>query len=251
MSARYASAIAILAATMCLSCSVQAQDSFGGGGQPQQQPQPQPQYPPQQPAYPPQQPAYPPQQPQQPQYPPQQPAYPPQQPGFGSQQPGYPQPPGPGGASMEAQDFGVAPSQSLRPSEQLHGPTPTSIPGARVIDTRALAQMLQQARGQVLLLHVLGGGMPLPGAVQATPAGMGGSFDDQTQQQYGQFLQQATNGDQGRPIVTYCSGVQCWMSYNAALRAVKLGYRNVYWYRGGLEAWSQSGMSSPPQQQGY
>ena len=32
----------------------------------------------------------------------------------------------------------------------------------------------------------------------------------------------------------YCEGAQCWESYNAALRALDLGYSNVLWYRGGL-----------------
>jgi rhodanese-related sulfurtransferase len=31
------------------------------------------------------------------------------------------------------------------------------------------------------------------------------------------------------------------MSYNAALRAINLGYRNVLWYRGGVEAWKAGG----------
>jgi len=30
---------------------------------------------------------------------------------------------------------------------------------------------------------------------------------------------------------------KCRESYNAALRAMQLGYRNVLWYRGGLSSW--------------
>ena len=232
---RVAVAWASAAIAVAMAPCALAQDSFGGGRQPQ---------PVQQPATYPQQPQYP-QQPAYPQQPPasQSPAQPvsPVQPGYG---------PGSVGAGVEGQDFGVAPTQQLRPSAQLHGPTPTSIPGARVIDTASLQRLLQQGGGQVLLLHVLGGGMPLPGAVQAAPAGQGGGFDDPVQQQYAQFLQQATGGDHNRSIVTYCGGVQCWMSYNAALRAVKLGYRNVHWYRGGIEAWQQSG-GAGVQQEGY
>jgi rhodanese-related sulfurtransferase len=32
------------------------------------------------------------------------------------------------------------------------------------------------------------------------------------------------------------------MSYNAALRAVNLGYTQVFWYRGGIEAWQLAGL---------
>ena len=60
--------------------------------------------------------------------------------------------------------------------------------------------------------------------------------------EFGAFLTQATGGDRARLIVTYCQGVKCWGSYNAALRAIRLGYTNVHWYRGGVEAWQQAGL---------
>ena len=147
-----------------------------------------------------------------------------------------------GMASGEAQDFGVAPTQQLHPSEQLHGPTPTSIPGGKVIATRQLADMLQRGQGNVLLLHAYGGSEHLPGAQAVGPASQGGSYDDQVQREYGQYLRQASGGDTSRTLVVYCAGPQCWGSYNAALRAIHMGFRNVYWYRGGLEAWGQAGL---------
>ena len=146
------------------------------------------------------------------------------------------------GASNETQDFGVAPTQQLRPTQQLHGPTPTSIPGGQVIGTQQLAQLLQGGQGRVLLLDVYGGQQHLPGAESAGPAAQGGSFDDAVQQGFGQYLKRATGGDTSRLIVVYCGGVQCWSSYNAGLRAIQLGYRNVAWYRGGIEAWQQAGL---------
>ena len=35
---------------------------------------------------------------------------------------------------------------------------------------------------------------------------------------------------------------------NAALRAIRLGYQNVHWYRGGIEAWKEAGLSLAPSQ---
>nr|WP_146910579.1 rhodanese-like domain-containing protein [Arenimonas daejeonensis] len=55
-------------------------------------------------------------------------------------------------------------------------------------------------------------------------------------------MQQATQGRKDRPMVFYCQSTQCWMSYNAALRAINLGYTKVLWYRGGIEAWQQAGL---------
>lgn len=153
-----------------------------------------------------------------------------------------PQPRQAQGPSNESQDFGVAPTQQLRPSNQLGGPTPTSIPGGRVIATQQLAQLLQGGQSGLLLLHAYGGMQHLPGATAVGPASQGGSFDDQVQREFGQYLQQVTQGDQSRALVFYCGCVQCWGSYNAALRAIRMGYRNVAWYRGGIEAWQQAGL---------
>lgn len=149
------------------------------------------------------------------------------------------------GSVSETQDFGVAPTARLQPSTQLHAPTPTSIPGGKVVGTRQLAQWMQGQQGQqgrVLLLHAIGSPQHLPNAIPVVPASQGGSFDDQVQREFGQYLEQATGGDRSRLIVTYCAGVECWGSYNAALRAIRMGYRNVHWYRGGVEAWGQAGL---------
>lgn len=171
------------------------------------------------------------------------------------QQPLQPPPPSPSRAAnddrtavqtaapgSELRDFGVKPTTQLRPTDALHAPTPTSIPGGRVVRTQQLAQWLQGAPGQVLLLHAIGNPLHLPQAVAAVPASQGGSYDDAVQRDFGNYLQQATGGDRSRRIVTYCAGVQCWGSYNAALRAIRMGYTNVHWYRGGMEAWEQAGL---------
>lgn len=166
--------------------------------------------------------------------------------------------PQPGGddqlTQAERQDFGVAPTNQLHDGA-MHGPTPTSIPGGQVITTKGVVSLLQGGQAPALVLDVLGGQEVIPGSQAAVPAHQAGSFTDQTQQQFGQYLQQATGGRKDYPIVLYCASTQCWMSYNASLRAINLGYTNVLWYRGGLEAWKaagqqvQTGHGFPGQQQ--
>lgn len=153
-----------------------------------------------------------------------------------------PQTPAMQDAPGEAQDFGVAPTRQLRASSQLGGPTPTSIPGGKVIATRELSSLLRGGHGHLLLLHAYGSPVHLPGAIAVAPAAQGGSFDDEVQQGFGQYLRQATGGDTSKMLVLYCGGPQCWGSYNASLRAIALGYRNVHWYRGGVQAWQQAGL---------
>jgi len=163
--------------------------------------------------------------------------------GAASAQPPAHQPPSmPSGGTAETDDFGVAPTNRLRPTEQLHGPTPTSIPGGKVITTRQLMQARPGGQGNLMLLHAFPSPLHLPDAIPVVPAGRGGSFDDAVQREFGRYLQQATGGDTSRMLVFYCQGVQCWASYNASLRAIHLGYRNVHWYRGGLDAWQQAGL---------
>lgn len=146
---------------------------------------------------------------------------------------------------LELQDYGVQPTPQLHDGA-MHGPTPSSIPGARVITTAELFQLVMGGNQPYMIFDVLGSNQTLPGAVMAVNAAQPGSFQDQTQQGFGQFLQQVTGGRQDAALVFYCASTQCWMSYNAALRAVNLGYRNVLWYRGGLEAWTYAGLPTMP-----
>lgn len=148
-------------------------------------------------------------------------------------------------AQLELQDYGIQPTPQLHDGA-MHGPTPNSIPGARVTTTAELFQLVMNNQQPYLLFDVLGGDQTLPGAIMAVNASQPGTFQDQTQQGFGQFLQQVTGGRQDATMVFYCASTQCWMSYNAALRAANLGYRNVLWYRGGLEAWSYAGLPTMP-----
>jgi PQQ-dependent catabolism-associated CXXCW motif protein len=144
-------------------------------------------------------------------------------------------------SQAERADLGVAPTAQLHTGE-FHAPTPASIPGGQVITTQGLVELLRGGQVPVLLLDVLGGQEMIQGAVYAVPAAQSGSFNDPVQAQFGQFLAQATGGNKQYPIVLYCLSRECWMSYNASLRAINLGYTNVLWYRGGIEAWKQAGM---------
>jgi len=175
-------------------------------------------------------------------------------------QPGPPMPPGamsPGtapdarrdaGPSLDAlmawerQDLGVRPEAQLHTGE-MHGPTPNQLPGGQVITTKGLLPLLRGGQVPVRVYDVLGGQAALPGAVPAAFAAQPGSFDDATQARLAELLRQTTGNRRDTVLVFYCAGPQCWMSYNAALRAVRLGYSNVAWYRGGLEAWQHAGLS--------
>jgi PQQ-dependent catabolism-associated CXXCW motif protein len=146
--------------------------------------------------------------------------------------------------AWERRDMGVAAPQGLH-GGAFHGPTPNQIPGGQLITTKGLQPLLQQGV-QVHVFDVLGGPESLPNAIPAVWASQPGSFDDATQRQMGQMLRQVSRGKTDAPLVFYCQSAECWMSYNAALRAIRLGYRNVLWYRGGVEAWKSAGLPLGP-----
>ncbi|WP_295048038.1 PQQ-dependent catabolism-associated CXXCW motif protein [uncultured Paracoccus sp.] len=53
-------------------------------------------------------------------------------------------------------------------------------------------------------------------------------------------LRQASQGDKAAPLVIFCRS-DCWMSWNAARRAVAMGYTAVHWFPGGIEGWQAAG----------
>lgn len=143
----------------------------------------------------------------------------------------------------EMRDYGVAPSAELR-LRDYSAPTPLEIPGASVITTAELREALQAPfEARPLLFDVLGGGghMTLQGAIWLPGAGHGSSYEDEVQGRLAQLLEFATRGNRDRQLVFFCTGPNCWLSYNAALRAARLGYSAVRWYRGGIEAWRAAG----------
>lgn len=53
-------------------------------------------------------------------------------------------------------------------------------------------------------------------------------------------LDVATAGAKDTPLVFFCKA-DCWMSWNAAKRAMEHGYSKVIWYPGGVDGWAAAG----------
>ena len=71
---------------------------------------------------------------------------------------------------------------------------------------------------------------------------VGGTLPDEFQARLSLKTQQLTPGDRDTPIVTMGWNAERYQGRNLALRLVALGYTNVYWYRGGREAWEVAGL---------
>jgi PQQ-dependent catabolism-associated CXXCW motif protein len=139
--------------------------------------------------------------------------------------------------------------------DDYRAPTPLTLRGAKVIAT-AEAQALWSARSaafvDVLPRTPRPRGLPagtywrdkpradIPGSVWLPDTGYG-ELAAVTVDYLSAGLEKATNGDRARMIVFYCLA-DCWMSWNAARRALSLGYGNVAWYREGTDGWSAAGL---------
>ena len=142
----------------------------------------------------------------------------------------------------EDKDWHVPPQMELRLG-QYHAPTPTSIPGGRVVTTFQLNQAFQGA-DKPLLVNLLTGKSVrgIPGSLWLSGGGHGIGLDDLAQDRLAKHLDRLTRGNKVATIVFYCLSAECWLSYNASLRALRLGYANALWYRGGIDAWAAAGL---------
>ena len=48
--------------------------------------------------------------------------------------------------------------------------------------------------------------------------------------------------DKTKPVIFHCNGPECWKSYKAAKVALGMGFKTVYWFRGGFPEWDANGL---------
>ncbi len=80
----------------------------------------------------------------------------------------------------------------------------------------------------------------IPGSIWLPDVGYG-ALAPAMQTYLRQGLVKASGGDRTKPLVIYCLS-HCWMSWNAARRALALGYTQVIWYPDGTDGWSDAGL---------
>jgi len=135
---------------------------------------------------------------------------------------------------------------------QYRSPTPASVEHATTLDTAALQALLQQQPHTRLIdvyrrLWLHGQFVEdqphanLPGSLWLANAG-DGQLTLAWQTYFADNLRRSSSGDWHWPLVFYCRS-DCWLSWNAVKRAHALGYDNLYWYRDGIDAWEQAGLS--------
>lgn len=137
---------------------------------------------------------------------------------------------------------------------------PATLSGSEVVDTRE-AQALWKAG--VVFVDVLPHAprpadlpantiwhepphLSVPGAIWLPDVGYQ-ALAPETLQYMLDGLAMATGGARDADLVFFCKS-QCWMSWNAAKRAIEHGYSAVIWYPGGVDGWAEAGLPLAPVQ---
>lgn len=138
-------------------------------------------------------------------------------------------------------------------SEPYLAPVPATLAGAQVIDAARAVQMHEQgvpfldvlprrSRPENLPEGTIWREKPhytIPGAAWLFDTGYD-RLSDVEKQRLANGLRDATGGDKSAPVVMFCKA-DCWMSWNAAKRAVAMGYGAVYWFPEGVDGWAANG----------
>lgn len=128
------------------------------------------------------------------------------------------------------------------PALALAGPqTPESLPGATVVTAEKAKAMVEKGTlivdtrvaNEYVEQHIKGA-VSVPykekseKSVNYDPA-----FDS--------FDLSRLPADKNTPMIMYCNAGECWKSYKSSKAAIKAGYKNVYWLRGGIPEWKARG----------
>jgi len=131
-------------------------------------------------------------------------------------------------------------------------PTPATLAGARVLTTAEAAALWKAGAAFIdVLPHAprpanLPPGtiwrdpprMDIPGSVWLPDTGYG-ALAAVTEKYLRGGLARVIGDDRTRWLVFYCMK-DCWMSWNAAKRALSIGYKNVAWYPDGTDGWQEA-----------
>lgn len=160
---------------------------------------------------------------------------------------------GTSGSSPTAQER--APEPDTYRTSDYRAPVPATLAGAEVLDAEAARALWES--GQAIFIDVY----PRPPRPENLPAttvwrdpvhnsiagahwlpNVGyGVLSPAAAAYFATRLAALTGGDKARRLAFFCER-DCWMSWNAAKRALALGYENVAWFPDGTQAWEELGL---------
>ena len=155
--------------------------------------------------------------------------------------------------SAYAQD-GVPEPDSYR-TDDYRSAVPATLAGARVLGTEETEAIWRSGTGvfiDVLPRPPKPPNLPagtvwrdkarlnIPGSIWLPDTGYG-KLAASTEDYLRRGLTRGTSGNSAKLLVIYCQA-DCWMSWNAAKRALSYGYSNVAWYPEGTDGWQRANL---------
>jgi PQQ-dependent catabolism-associated CXXCW motif protein len=138
--------------------------------------------------------------------------------------------------------------------EEYRAPVPQTLRGAQVVTTQQAAALWKE--DGVIFIDVMPhtprpAKLPkgtiwrgkirknIPGSIWLPNVGYG-AISSEDERYFWAGIDAKTGGDKASKILFYCM-TDCWMSWNAAKRAVAGGHESVLWYPLGADGWEAAG----------
>ncbi|HMM47867.1 MAG TPA: rhodanese-like domain-containing protein [Thiobacillaceae bacterium] len=138
--------------------------------------------------------------------------------------------------------FSTASKADFKTIGSMLNTTPLSLPGARVVSAADVEKLIAQGapvfdvrdEEEYRKGHVPGArGVPYKEG-SAKEVGFDPADDE--------FPLSRLPRDKNAPLVMYCDGTFCWKSYKSATVAIRAGWKNIAWFRGGFPEWKEAGL---------
>jgi PQQ-dependent catabolism-associated CXXCW motif protein len=139
--------------------------------------------------------------------------------------------------------------------DEYRAPVPDTLKGAKVVSTKEAEAVWREKKAvfiDVMPHTPKPANLPagtiwkdkvredIPDSIWLANVGYG-AISDETARYFREGLEGSTASDKSAPILFYCM-TDCWMSWNAAKRAVEWGYSSVIWYPLGADGWESAGL---------
>jgi PQQ-dependent catabolism-associated CXXCW motif protein len=154
-------------------------------------------------------------------------------------------------APVRAEDVAEPPDFRM---DDYRSPTSPTLEGAKVVTVQEAYKLWHEGKSvfiDVMPRAVKPADLPMdtlwydkpretvPGAVWLPNVGYG-KLPPAMDGYFRRNLEALTGGDKAKPLVFFCMA-DCWMSWNAAKRALAWGYTSVLWFPEGTDGWQAIG----------
>lgn len=139
--------------------------------------------------------------------------------------------------------------------DRYRSPTPAKAVGAETVTTEGMRALLER-EPSLVVIDVINLDYradrflqtrphpSLPTAVWLPNTGQG-RLDDAWHDYLVNNALALTRHNRNHPVVVLCKS-DCWLSWNAVKRLAEAGFRNLYWYKDGVDGWANAGLPMQP-----